>query len=80
MLRTTVYLKEELAVALRQLSSLEQRPQAEVIRDAIDDYVRKALRETKVELPPGIGAYQSGRSDVSAKVDEILRRKARKKR
>lgn len=79
MLRTTVYLKEEIIVALRKLSLLEQRSQAEVIRDAIDEYVRRSAQKMRIKLPPGIGAYKSGHSDISARVDEIMRQKVRKR-
>jgi predicted transcriptional regulator len=35
MLRTTVYLDEDIALALRQLAERQDRPQAEIIRDAL---------------------------------------------
>ena len=61
MVRVTVYLDSETALALRELARIEGRSRAEFIREAVADYVRRARRPT----PKGIGAYHSGRSDVS---------------
>jgi len=80
MLRTTVYLNEEEALAIRRLSAVRKRSQAELIRDAIAKYVESSKTELQHSLPPGIGAYKSGRSDVSQKADELLKKAARKQR
>jgi hypothetical protein len=40
MVRTTVYLDQEIALALRQLAARQGRRQAELIRDALASYVR----------------------------------------
>lgn len=80
MLRTTIYLNEEEALAIRRLSVVRKCPQAELIRDAISEYVKKSDKELHQALPPGVGAYKSGRSDVSQRADELLKRAARKKR
>lgn len=76
MVKTTVYLDETVAVKLRQIAKAADRSQAEVIRDAIETYTRGVERPR----PKGIGAYRSGRSDVSETAEEILRRAARKRR
>lgn len=76
MVKTTVYLDETVAVKLRQIAKAADRSQAEVIRDAIETYTRDVERPR----PKGIGAYRSGRSDVSETAEEILRRAARKRR
>jgi predicted transcriptional regulator len=68
MIKTTVYFDEELALVLRQLAGVQGRTQADVIRLAVAQYVDQASRP----LPRGIGAYDSGRSDVSARADELL--------
>jgi len=54
--KTTVYLPHELRVALRDLGRRTGRPQAEVIRDALTQYVAQQERP----LPRTIGIYASG--------------------
>lgn len=78
--RTTVYLGEEVAVAIRHLAESQNRSQAEIIREALQKYVKEA--EQKGNRPPiqGIGAYRSGRSDVSERAEELLRELTRKKK
>ncbi|HSL82169.1 MAG TPA: ribbon-helix-helix protein, CopG family [Thermoanaerobaculia bacterium] len=75
MVKTTVYLDETIALKVRQIARTVGRSQAEVIRAALETYTREAERPR----PKGIGAYRSGRSDVSEKAEEILRRAARKR-
>ena len=79
MVRTTVYLEEDMVVELRHRAEAEKRSQAEIIRDAI----RRYLEDTSgFERPPiaGVGSYSSGRSDVSKRAEELLRERARKRR
>jgi hypothetical protein len=78
MLRTTVYLEEEAAIALKRLSKVHRRPQAELIREAITTYIL-GLEEQSQQLPPGVGGYRSGREDVSMKAEQLLKQKARKR-
>lgn len=80
MLRTTVYLDEETALAIRRLADIEKRSQAEIIRDALNTYVEQSKFQRGRPIPTGIGAYHSGRSDVSEKAEELLREAARKSR
>ena len=68
MVKTTVYLDAEVAIALRQMAESEGRPQAELIREALASYAQ----QNKRPLPPGMGNYQSGRADVSERAEEIL--------
>jgi hypothetical protein len=68
MIRTTVYLDEETALALRQLAEAQNRSQAELIREALAAYTRQAARPK----PRAIGIGRSGRSDVSERAEEIL--------
>ncbi len=79
-IRTTVYLDEDVALALRHRAEVEKRTQAELIRDALRRYIEDA--QESLERPPivGIGKYQSGRSDVSERAEEFLRDAARKNR
>ncbi|HSF19288.1 MAG TPA: CopG family transcriptional regulator [Vicinamibacteria bacterium] len=79
MIRTTVYVDEDVAVAIRHRAAVEGRTQAELIRDAL----RKYIEEAEIpERPPimGIGRHRSGRRDVSDRAEELLRRAARRKR
>jgi hypothetical protein len=75
MVKTTVSLDEQVALKLRQIARMEHRSQAEVIRAALSAYARKAERPR----PKGIGKSRSGRSDVSERAEEILRRAARER-
>jgi len=50
MVRTTVYLDQEIALALRQLAARQGRSQAELIRDALASYVR-------TKRPAAFGAH-----------------------
>ena len=77
MLRTTVYLEKEIALALRRLADATKRPQAEIIRDALRKYMSRYQRGAAI---PGVGAYRSGRSDVSRKAEQLLRKAVRVRR
>jgi len=79
MLRTTIYLDDEIALAIRQLAETQKRSQAEIIRDALRKYIKQTKRQGRPTLS-GVGAYRSGRSDVSEKAEELLRKAARKTR
>jgi hypothetical protein len=68
MIKTMVYPDEETVLSLRQLAQAQGRSQAELVRDAVMPYVRQANRPE----PKGIGAYRSGRSDVSGQAEELL--------
>ncbi len=74
MVKTTVYLEPETAFALRELAHSEGRSQAEVIRKALRSYTQRLKRPK----PTGIGQFHSGRADVSARAEELLRAAARK--
>ena len=76
MTKTTVYLDPEIALALRQLAAVKGRTQAELIREALATYARKAARPK----PKGLGRYRSGRRDVSERADELLRRAVKDRR
>jgi len=80
MLRTTIYLDEDVALAIRQLAVREQRSQAEIIREALRQYLKRAGKRRESPKPSGIGAYRSGRHDVSQRAEELLRQAAQKNR
>jgi predicted transcriptional regulator len=73
MLKTTVYLDPGVALALKQLATVEGRSQAELIRDALTAYTRRSKRP----LIPGLGEFDSGQSNVSERAEEILRQASR---
>jgi hypothetical protein len=72
MLRTTVYLDEKTEANLKVLARRQGRPKAELIREALENYVAKARSKLEVELPPGVGRYSSSRDDVSERADVLL--------
>lgn len=72
MLRTTVYLDEKTEADLKLLARRQGRPKAELIREALENYVAKARSKLEVELPPGVGRYSSSRDDVSERADVLL--------
>jgi predicted transcriptional regulator len=74
--KTTVYLDTDTVLALRQMAESQGRPQAELIRDALESYVKRGKRP----LPAAMGKYDSGESDVSERAEEILRKAAKKGR
>ena len=76
MVKTTVYLDDEIALKVRQIAVSAGRSQAEVIREALRSYTHDIERPR----PKGIGKYRSGRSDVSKNAEEILRAAARDRR
>ncbi len=69
MVKTTVYLDAEVALMFRQLSQLEGRSQAELIRDALLEFASRRKRPPI----PGVGEFDSGESEVSERAEEILR-------
>jgi len=73
MVKTTVYLDADVAIALRQLAQAEGRSQAELIREAVTRMTEAATSSR----PKGIGQYRSGRSDVSARAEELLHQASR---
>jgi predicted DNA-binding protein len=70
--KTTLYLPEELHRRLRDVARRSRRPQADVIRSALDAY----LRETRVDRPLSIGAGEDetlGAHDTEAWLRERWR-------
>lgn len=61
-------LDEQSAILVQELAATEKRSPNEVIHAALAVYA--GLRERP--LPKGAGKYRSGRTDTSARVDEIL--------
>lgn len=76
MVKTTFYLEEETALALKRLASARGRSQADLIREALRQYTSDAGRP----MPKGFGAYRSGRAGISERAEELLRKAARRPR
>ena len=68
MKRTTIYLEPELEVLLKLEVLRQGRPMAEIVREAVHAYVTREPRK----VPPGAGAFESGRSDTAGRVNEVL--------
>jgi len=66
--RTSVYLNQETALALRHLAAVEGRSQAEIIREAVENYTKRSIRPA----PKGIGKYRSREPDVARRAKDIL--------
>ena len=73
MVSMTIQLDERLADVLREMAQAQQRSQEELILEAVSLYATRPERK----VPKGVGAYRSGRSDVSANARDILRDEAR---
>lgn len=71
MKKTTVYLSEDAALALRRLALQTGRPQAELVRDAIETYTAKNLSK-RVFRSAGAGRSGRGRS-IADDEEELLR-------
>jgi metal-responsive CopG/Arc/MetJ family transcriptional regulator len=69
MVKITVSLDEATVLSLRRLAQAQGRSQAELVRDAVMQY----LRQAHCPEPKGIGAYRSGRSDISGQAEELLK-------
>jgi predicted transcriptional regulator len=74
--KTTVYLDSDTVLALRQMAETQGRSQAELIRAALSAYTGKAKRPRI----PGIGEFDSGRTDTSERAEDLLRRAAKRGR
>jgi len=73
-LKTTVNLDRDNVAALREMSRSQSRSQAELIQEAN----RRFARRVKRTAMQGIGAFRSGRSDISEKAEELLAEGARR--
>jgi predicted transcriptional regulator len=67
--KTTVYLDAVNHRRLKALAATTSRPAAELIREAVAEYVR---RHTHRVRPTSIGAGRSGRSDLAERAEELL--------
>jgi predicted transcriptional regulator len=68
--KTTVYLDAEDYRRLRALAAAAGRPAAELIREAVAEYVQ---RHGARPVAASVGAARSGRGDLSERANELLR-------
>jgi hypothetical protein len=68
MKRTTIYLAPELEVLLKSEMLRQNRPMAEIVREAVEAYVTREPRTP----PPGAGAFASGHADTAERADRVL--------
>jgi hypothetical protein len=73
MVKTTVYLDDETAAALKGISKRSAKPQAQLIRDALRAFTRTG---NSPPLPAGLGMFDSGRGDSAARRKELLKKAA----
>ncbi|WP_320668934.1 ribbon-helix-helix protein, CopG family [Patulibacter defluvii] len=67
MKKTSIYIEDQLDEALALRAAEEGITKAEFIRRTLSGAVRP-----KRQLPRSIGAFSSGRGDLSSRVDEFL--------
>ena len=73
MKRTTIFAEEELYKEIKDISNEENRSVAEIIREAMENYI-KQKRLTKKRLS-FIGIGNSGRKDIAENHEELLWKK-----
>ena len=60
---------EETYRQLKQIARRQQRPPAEMIREAVAEYT---ARHSQRKKPRSIGAFKSGRRDLGSRAEELL--------
>ena len=66
MTRTQVYLTEEQRVRLREQAARSGRPQSDLIREALDDYLRRHAQERRKEVLDEAAGIWAERDDLQA--------------
>lgn len=77
MKRTTIFANDTLINEFRDLAREENRSVAEMVREAMEQYVRQKRQKPRKKLS-FIGVGSSGRSDVAKRHEELLWRKSTK--
>lgn len=76
MKRTTIFADDDLINGIREISKEENRSVAEIMREAMQNYIRqKRYKKKKISF---IGSGSSGRKDVSELHEELLWKKPTK--
>ena len=68
--KTTVYLPEAEYRRLKALARAQDRPAAELLREAVAEY--NARRAPRPRLPRSLGAGRSRRGDISERAEQLL--------
>ena len=76
MQKTTVYLDPADYRALKRIAARTKRQPAELVREAVAEY---AARHEARKAPRSIGAFASGRRDLSERAEELLQGMGRSK-
>lgn len=71
MKRTTIFLDESTERDLKTLAYRRSEPVAHLVREALARYVASEI-EAAPRLPSFVGAFESGYSDTSERVDELV--------
>ncbi|HEY2921836.1 MAG TPA: CopG family transcriptional regulator [Candidatus Binatia bacterium] len=69
MKRTTIYLEPDLEMLLKIEMVRRKKSMAELVHDALRAYLGLAPG-----MPPGAGAFKSGRRDAAEKAEKLLAR------
>ena len=75
--KTTLYLVPADYRRLKRLAAARQRTPAALVREAIAEYV---AREAPDDVPRSVGAFASGRTDLSERAETLLAGLGRKTR
>jgi hypothetical protein len=70
MQKTTVYLDPADYRVLKRIAARTKRPPAELVREAVAEY---AARHEPRRIPKSVGAFASGRRDLSERAEELLK-------
>jgi len=67
--KTTVYLDADAYRRLKLLARARNRPPAELVREAVIEY---AARHARSRVAASVGAFHSGRDDLSERAEDLL--------
>jgi predicted transcriptional regulator len=73
MVKTTVYLDDDVLRSLRTMSQRQSKSQAELIREALQEFTAGV----KPPLPAGMGMFDSGYTNTTSRRKELLKSAAR---
>ena len=68
MQKTTLYLDPGDYRRLKRLAASRRRPPAALVREAVAEYVARH----ELPMPKSLGAFRSGRGDLSERAEELL--------
>lgn len=76
MKRTTIFADDNLINEIKEISKEENRSVADILREAMQDYIKQKRHKKKRISFIGIGS--SGRRDIAERHEELLWKKATK--